>query len=65
MTIHILKAFTGSEFMNQQFRPARRMAGGFAVNPHPEPLNPEPVNGYIWTYWDWSNEKDKTRDEFR
>jgi hypothetical protein len=27
-----------------RFKPARRMAGGFGVNP--EPLNPEPVNGY-------------------
>ncbi len=38
--------------MNKRFRPARRppairrveMAGGFAMNP--QPLNPEPVNGY-------------------
>ena len=28
-----------------RFRPAQGMAGWFSVNP--EPLNPEPVNGYI------------------
>ncbi len=36
-----------SELTNQRFRPARRMAGGFDVNP--EPLNLEPVNGYPLT----------------
>ena len=41
----IEKTFRPSELTNQQFRPARRMAGGFAVNP--QPLNPEPVNGYL------------------
>ena len=37
-----------SQLTNQRFRPARRMAGGFSVNP--EPLNLEPVNGYEERY---------------
>jgi len=38
------KALTGSELTSQHFRPVRRIAGGLEVNP--QPLNPEPVNGY-------------------
>ena len=41
----LIQCLLQSQLTNQRFRPARRTAGEFEVNP--EPLNREPVNGYV------------------